>query len=101
MRMLMKIQLPTAAYNTAVRDGTAGSKTGAILEAIKPEAVYFTEMDGLRTVIMIVDLPQPSYIPKLAEPWYLSFDADVAFHIVMNRQELQDAGFTGLAQEWG
>ena len=101
MRMLMQIQLPTAAYNTAVRDGTAGSKTSAILEEIKPEAVYFTEMDGLRTVIMIVDLPQASAIPKLAEPWYLSFNADVSFHIVMNHQDLQDAGFSALAQKWG
>ena len=79
---------------------TAVSKTSAILEALKPEAVYFTEMDGLRTVIMIVDVAQPSHTPRLAESWYLSFDAAVSFHTVMGQQELRDADFAALTQKW-
>jgi hypothetical protein len=54
MRMLMKIRLPHETFNAAVRSGTAGSKSQAILDEVKPEAVYFTEMGGFRTVIMIV-----------------------------------------------
>ena len=48
MRMLMHVQLPLEPFNTAVRDGTAGQKIQRILEAIKPEAVYFTEQNGRR-----------------------------------------------------
>jgi len=96
MRVLMKISLPHETYNAAVKDGTAGSKTGAILDEVKPEAVYFTEFDGQRTVIMVVELERPAMIPKLAEPWYLTFQAGVEFHVVMSHQDLQDAGSRAL-----
>lgn len=101
MRVLMKIGLAHETYNAAVRDGSAGPKTAAILDTLKPEAVYFTEMNGLRTVIMIVELDQPSRIPSIAEPWFLTFKADVELHPVMSLQDLQDADLPGLAQKWG
>ncbi len=100
MRLLMQIRLHKETYNTAVKDGTAGIKTNAILGEVQPEAVYFTEMDGQRTVIMIVELPMPAAIPQLAEPWYLTFNADVSFHVVMNQQDLQDADFASVAKKW-
>lgn len=43
MRMLMHVQFPLEPFNTAVRDGSAGQKIQKILEAIKPEAAYFSE----------------------------------------------------------
>jgi hypothetical protein len=49
------------------------------LEASKPEAAYFTEQNGQRGTVLIVDLPDPSKIPVLAEPWFLTFQADVEF----------------------
>lgn len=101
MRILMQIRLPTETYNAAVRDGSAGPKTNAILEEVKPEAVYFTEMNGQRTVIMIVELAEPSLIPALAEPWFLTFNADVAFHVVMSYEDLQAADFERIGQKWG
>ena len=100
MRVLMKIGLPNGAYNAAVRDGNAGAKTTAILEEAQPEAVYFTELDGTRTVVMIVELGTASEIPRLAEPWFLTFDAKVEFHVVMSRQDLEDSGFDGIAARW-
>ena len=48
MRMLMEVKLPLEPFNTAVRNGTAGWIAGKILEAVKPEAAYFTERDGCR-----------------------------------------------------
>ena len=92
MRMLLNVKMPHQQFNAAVRDGTAGSKLDAILEATKPEAVYFTEQNGLRTAILIVDLPDPSKAPALAEPWFLGFEADVEFHIVMTPDDLKKAG---------
>lgn len=43
----------------------------------KPEAAYFTEMDGRRTGIIIVDVKDPSQIPALAEPYFLAVNAEV------------------------
>jgi hypothetical protein len=100
MRMLQMVRLPHETFNAAVRDGSAGPKTQAILDAVKPEAVYFTEMNGLRTVIMLVELEKPSRVPALAEPWFLTFEADVEFHVVMGPQELQEAGLENLGTTW-
>ena len=101
MRMLMKIRLPHETFNAAVGDGSAGKKTDAILNEVKPEAVYFTEMDGRRTIVLLVDVERPSKVPALAEPWFLTFRADVEFHVVMSPQDLKESGLDGLGRKWG
>lgn len=101
MRMLLIIHLPHESFNAAVIGGTASSKMNAILDAAKPEAVYLTEMDGRRTIIMIVDVVMPSAIPALAEPWFLGFNADVEFHAVMSAEDLQQANIEKLGKKWG
>lgn len=100
MRMLMIIRLPNDTFNAAVLDGSAGLKTTAILEEVKPEAVYFSETNGQRTVFLIVELGNPSGIPALAEPWFLTFNAAVEFHAVMNLEELQAGGLDELGRKW-
>ncbi len=83
-----------------MKDGTAGSTLSRILEAIKPEAVYFTEQNGQRGAVLIVDLPDPSKIAALAEPWFLTFEADVEFRVVMSPEDLQRAGLDELGKKW-
>jgi hypothetical protein len=51
MRMLLHARIPYDEFNAAVRDGSVGSKMKQILEAIKAEAVYFTEYDGRKTSV--------------------------------------------------
>ncbi len=101
MRVLMTVRLPNETYNAAIKDGSAGPKTQAILDELKPEAVYFTEMNGKRTVVLIVELEKPSKVPALAEPWFLTFNADVKFHVVMGPEDLQEAGLDKLGEKWG
>ena len=72
----------------------------AILEDTKPEAVYFTEYNGRRGAIMIVDVAEPSKVPALAEPWFLSFNADVEVHIVMSPDDLGRAGLDAIGKKW-
>lgn len=100
MRMLMHVRIPHEAFNAAVRDGSAGRKLNRILEETKPEAVYFTEFHGRRGAIMIVDLADPSKIPAYAEPWFLTFNADVEFHAVMTPDDLGKAGLDALGKKW-
>ena len=100
MRMLMHAKFPHAKFNAAVKDGTAGEKIQRILEETKPEAVYFTEYDGHRGAILIVNVDDPSKVPVLAEPWFLTFDADVQFHIVMSPEELGRTGLEAIAKKW-
>jgi len=100
MRMLLNVILPNEPFNTAVRNGTAGVTIGRILEEIKPEAVYFTEQNGHRGAILIVNVNRPSEVPALAEPWFLNFNADCQLRIVMSPEELQQAGLEELGKKW-
>jgi len=101
MRMLMYITIPHEPFNSLVRDGTVGEKIGAILEDAQPEAVYFTERDGLRSAVLVVNLDSPSQIPKLAEPWFLTFEADAEMRIAMTPEDLQSSGLDDLGKRWG
>ena len=100
MRMLLNVKFPHEEFNKAVRDGSVGNKIRRILEDAKPEAVYFTEHNGQRGAILIIDLIDPSKVPALAEPWFLTFNADVEFHIVMTPEDLQKAGLEELGKKW-
>ncbi len=100
MKMLMNVKIPTPQFNAAMKDGTAGAKLNRILAANKPEAVYFTEQNGQRGAVLIVDLPNPSKIPALAEPWFLTFEAEVELRVVMTPDDLQKAGLDDLGKKW-
>ena len=101
MRVLMQVQNPHGNFNAAVRDGSAGAKLTEIIESIGPESVYFTEMDGKRTALLIVDMEDASQIPSLAEPFFLAFEADVRFHILMSPEDLAKADLEELGNKWG
>ena len=98
--MLMQVKIPHEEFNKAVKDGSIGRTIKGILDETKPEAVYFTEYDGKRGAIMIVDIADPSKVPGLAEPWFLSFNADVQFHIVMSPEDLGRGGLDSLGKKW-
>ena len=101
MRMLVDFNLPLEPFNTLVRNGTAGQKIEQILAEIKPEAVYFSERNGKRGGIMIVDVADPSRVPSIAEPFFLTFNASVEFHVVMAPEELAKAGLAQLGERYG
>ena len=101
MRMLMIVSMPHAKFNAAVKDGTAGAKIGKILEALKPESTYFTDAHGQRTGYLVVNCADASQIPSLAEPWFLTFEADVHLHACMTPDDLKRADLDKLGKQWG
>jgi len=101
MRMLLDVTCPHEPFNTAVRKGTVGEIIKKILEATKPEAVYFTEQEGRRGAILVVNVDNPSQIPALAEPWFLHFNADCKIRIAMTPDDLQRANLAELGKKWG
>ncbi|HWE01507.1 MAG TPA: hypothetical protein VG326_03785 [Tepidisphaeraceae bacterium] len=100
MRVLLNVKIAHAEFNAAVKDGTAGSKLMRILEEIKPESVYFTEQNGLRGAVIVVDLADASKIPAVVEPWYLTFNAEVELRLVMTPADLQKAGLDQIGKRW-
>ncbi|MGD0345865.1 MAG: panthothenate synthetase [Terracidiphilus sp.] len=99
--MMMLVQFPIEPFNTAVRNGTAGPTMKKILDDAKPEAAYFGERDGKRGGVLIVDVSKPSDVPRLAEPWFLSFNAEVEFRVVMTPEDLAQADLNALGKKWG
>jgi hypothetical protein len=101
MRMILTVEFPLEPFNSLVRKGTVGMVIGNILEAIKPESAYFTEQDGNRGGIFVVNVNSPSDVPALAEPFFLNFNASCKFRIAMNLEDLQKAGLDALGKKWG
>jgi hypothetical protein len=100
MRMMLTASIPNEPFNTLVRENKAGQVIGRILEELKPEAVYFTEQDGTRGAVLIIDVADPSRIPFFAEPFFLQFNADCRFRIVMTPTDLGKAGLDDLGKKW-
>ena len=101
MKMLFYITVPNASFNAAVKDGTAGAKLDSILKATKPEAIYFTEHDGQRGAVAIMEVSKMSNIPALCEPWFLTFDAKVEPRIAMTPDDLKKSGLDSMGKRWG
>ena len=100
MRILLDITIPHEPFNSLVRKGEVGKKLGAILEALKPESIYFTEQDGKRGAVAVVDMADPSKIPIIAEPWFLTFNADVKFRVAMTPDDLKKSGLDAIGKKW-
>jgi hypothetical protein len=93
MRMLMQISIPVAAGNKAAQTGAFGAPFQKIVDALKPEAAYFTATaDGERGGFVVFDLKDTSEIPAVAEPFFLNYDARIRLSPVMNAQDLAKAG---------
>lgn len=101
MRMMMNVTIPHEPFNTLVREKKAGPVIQRILQELKPEAAYFTEQNGHRAAILIVNVTDPSAVPSLAEPFFLNFNADCRFRIVMSPEDLGKAGLDELGKKWG
>lgn len=100
MKMLLTVDIPHEPFNSLVRSGKAGEIIGRILETIKPEAAYFTEQDGTRGGIFVIDVKTASDVPSFAEPFFLNFQADCKFRILMSPEDLQKAGLDALGKKW-
>lgn len=89
MRTLLKVTCEVEASNKAVADGTLPKIMKSTAEKLKPEASYFFASEGCRSAMFIFDLKDPSEIPGIAEPFFMSLNAKVEFSPVMNAEDLQ------------
>ena len=92
MRFLLKASIPVEAGNAATKEGRLGETIGAILEELKPEAVYFVDDNGQRTAYIYFDMQEASQIPGIVEPWMLALNVSVELHPVMVPEDLMKAG---------
>ena len=98
MKMLVNVICPIEPFNSMVKIGTVGEVIGRVLEEIKPESIYFTEIDGHRGAVMVVDVADASSVPSIAEPWFLNFEANCEFRIAMSAEDLMNANLGKYAE---
>jgi hypothetical protein len=101
MRLLVKITPNHQIFNQWVKDGSAPEKMQAILTSLKPEAVYFTLIEGRRSLIAIVNIDEASQMATLLEPWFLQLEAQVEAHPVMLQEDLMKADLVAIGKKWG
>jgi hypothetical protein len=89
MRTMMRVQIPTAAGNEAIKNGSLPEIMGKALAALNAEAAYFTSEDGMRTALIFFDMADSSDIPPAAEPFFMGLDAKITFAPVMNADEMR------------
>ena len=100
MRMIMLVQFPLEPFNAAVKNGTIAGKIKQIMEAVKPEHAWFSERNGKRGGILVVNVDSPSDVPRLAEPWFLALNAEVEFRIAMTPEDLGRADLNAIGKQW-
>jgi len=94
MRTLMKTQLPANSGGLSAPERFQAMR--AVIDGLKPEAVYFYPEHGVRTTLVVFDLKSPGDMPVIAEPLFRQ-GATVEFSPVMNLDDLQ-AGMKTLSQ---
>ena len=92
MRILLKIEIPTQKGNEVIKKGTLAQTMKSILDEQKPESAYFATSGGNRAGYLVFDLKDAADMPKIAEPWFLAFDAKIDASPVMTPEDLGKAG---------
>ena len=100
MKMLLAVEFPLEPFNSLVRSGKAGQILEQILETIKPETAFFTEQDGKRGGMFVVNVKNPSDVPVFAEPFFLKLNASCRFRILMSPEDLQKANLGDIGKKW-
>ena len=89
MRMMLKFTLPVEKGNAAIKDGSIGKIMETIMSKLKPEAAYFTPLDGKRCGMIFFDLAEPSQMVEVVEPLFLELHAATELVPVMNGDDLR------------
>lgn len=70
MRMLLRTHLDAANGTEAIKSGALQKTIMAFVEKFKPEAVYFTVENGMRSGLYVFDLTESYRMPEVGEPFF-------------------------------
>lgn len=99
MRFLAKVSFPHEPFNGYVKDASINGKIMGILNELKPEAAYFTEMNGKRTAFFIFHMDEASQMPGIAEPFFITFGADFEWHPTMMPEDFAKANLEDIGKK--
>ena len=98
MRILITFSINPEKGDRLIKEGRLGETMGPILEELQPEAAYFTDVEGTRGGLLVVDMEDGSQIPNMVEPLLLALGATVRMQPVMTPEDLRGAAGEALQQ---
>ncbi len=91
MRFMVTFRVPMERGNAAVRDGSLSDTLQSALEDLKPEAAYFSDIEGARGGYLVVNMDDASQRPAVTEPLFLAMEATVQVHPVFTPEDMPAA----------
>ena len=91
MRFMITCRIPVAKGNESAKAASLDSTIQSIMEELKPEAAYFSEIEGARSGYIVVNMDDASQISAIAETLFLGLGATIQVHRVMIPEELGQA----------
>ena len=89
MKLMLKFKVPVERGNEIVKDGTMGRAIEHMMEALKPEAAYFTLIDGQRGGYLFFEESDQARLPQLNEPIFAALDASIEIVPVLSADDLK------------
>jgi Domain of unknown function (DUF3303) len=91
MRFMITCRIAVEKANELAKTGSLHSTIHSILEELKPEAAYFSDIEGARVGYIVVNIDDASQIAAMVEPLFLRLGAAIQVHRVMSPEELGKA----------
>ena len=103
MRFMITCRIPVEKGNESAKAASLDSTIQSIIEELKPEAAYFSEIEGARSGYMVVNMDDASQISAIAETLFLGLGAAIQIHPVMSPEDLGKASpaIEQASQEYG
>ena len=98
MRVMVTFSIDPEKGDRLIKEGRLGETMASILEDLQPEAAYFTDVEGTRGGVLVVDMEEASQIPAMVEPLLLGVGATVRVQPVMTPEDLRGAAGEALQQ---
>ena len=68
MRFMLTFRIPMETGNKMIKDGSLPETIQTILEDLKPEAAYFSDIEGARGGYLVINMDDASQMPALRTP---------------------------------
>src|ERR671921_498366 len=98
VRVMLTFSINPEKGDRLIKEGRIGETMASILEDLQPEAAYFTDVEGTRGGVLVVDMEDGSQLPAVTEPLLLGVGATVHMQPVMTPEDLRGAAGEALQQ---
>jgi hypothetical protein len=88
---MITCRIPVEMGNEVAKASSLSSTIHSIMEELKPEAAYFSGIEGGRGAYIVVNMDDASQIAAIVEPLLLGLGAAIQIHPVMSPEELGQA----------